>query len=189
MCNVSSLSTLIASLSDIAKFETFTNPDEVNSYLSLNVSSPLALTAGILQLCPCRPGLRWSVVNLSSMFALQALPSWVLYCTAKAARNMMFSVLAKEQQHVKVLSYSPGIYTLYIDQRYAKQLCVKVNLKIIENKGEYCPFLTGTILIEQCYYKCATLNVPWPHFVFTPVSSDTEKNMKIKGCTVGSKGT
>ncbi|KAK5932339.1 hypothetical protein CgunFtcFv8_004053 [Champsocephalus gunnari] len=62
-----------ASLGDIAKFETFTNPDEVNSYLSLN-----------------------------------ALPSWVLYCTAKAARNMMFSVLAKEQQHVKVLSYSPG---------------------------------------------------------------------------------
>nr|XP_033947890.1 sepiapterin reductase b isoform X2 [Pseudochaenichthys georgianus] len=54
-----------ASLGDIAKFETFTNPDE-------------------------------------------ALPSWVLYCTAKAARNMMFSVLAKEQQHVKVLSYSPG---------------------------------------------------------------------------------
>ncbi|XP_010793536.1 sepiapterin reductase b isoform X2 [Notothenia coriiceps] len=53
------------SLGDIAKFETFTNPDE-------------------------------------------ALPSWVLYCTAKAARNMMFSVLAKEQQHVKVLSYSPG---------------------------------------------------------------------------------
>ncbi|KAJ4942093.1 hypothetical protein JOQ06_011962 [Pogonophryne albipinna] len=97
-----------ASLGDIAKFETFTNPDEVNSYLSLNVSSPLALTAGILQLCPCRPGLRWSVVILSSMFALQALPSWVLYCTAKAARNMMFSVLAKEQQHVKVLSYSPG---------------------------------------------------------------------------------
>ncbi|KAK5871023.1 hypothetical protein PBY51_003926 [Eleginops maclovinus] len=97
-----------ASLGNISKFETFTNPDEVNSYLSLNVSSPLALTAGILQLCPCRPGLRWSVVNLSSTLALQALPSWVLYCTAKAARNMMFSVLAKEQQNVKVLSYSPG---------------------------------------------------------------------------------
>ncbi|XP_034025466.1 sepiapterin reductase b [Thalassophryne amazonica] len=38
----------------------------------------------------------------------EALPSWVLYCTAKAARSMMFSVLAKEEPNVKVLSYSPG---------------------------------------------------------------------------------
>ncbi|XP_051278398.1 sepiapterin reductase b isoform X2 [Dicentrarchus labrax] len=64
--------------------------------------------AGILQVFPCRPGLRWSVVNVSSVFATQALPSWVLYCTAKAARKMMFGVLAEEEPNVKVLSYSPG---------------------------------------------------------------------------------
>ncbi|XP_029296188.1 sepiapterin reductase b [Cottoperca gobio] len=97
-----------ASLGDISKFGSFTDPNEVNSYLSLNVSSPLALTAGILQVFPYRTGLRWSVVNLSSTFALQAVPSWVLYCTAKAARKMMFTVLSNEEQHIKVLSYSPG---------------------------------------------------------------------------------
>ncbi|KAM6945013.1 sepiapterin reductase b [Lycodopsis pacificus] len=97
-----------ATLGEIANFASFTNMEEVNSYLSLNVSSALALTAGILQVFPCVPLLRWSVVNVSSAFALQPLPSWVLYCTAKAARKMMFRVLAEEQPHVKVLSYSPG---------------------------------------------------------------------------------
>lgn len=107
-----SLSLLPASLGKISQFSSFTDPDEVNSYMSLNVSSALALTAGILQVFPHRPGLRWSVVNVSSMFALQVLPSWVLYCTAKAARKMMFKVLAEEEPNVKVLSYSPGIYNV-----------------------------------------------------------------------------
>ncbi|XP_070761049.1 sepiapterin reductase b [Enoplosus armatus] len=97
-----------ASLDDISRFASFTDPEAVNSYLSLNVSSALVLTAGILQVFPCRPGLRWSVVNVSSIFARQALPSWVLYCTAKAAREIMFRVLAEEEPNVKVLSYSPG---------------------------------------------------------------------------------
>ncbi|XP_044053767.1 sepiapterin reductase b [Siniperca chuatsi] len=97
-----------ASLGNISRFASFTDLEEVNSYLSLNVSSALALTAGILQVFPCRPDLRWTVVNVSSIFALQALPSMVVYCTAKAARKMMFQVLAEEEPNVKVLSYSPG---------------------------------------------------------------------------------
>lgn len=101
----------LKSLGDIPKFSSFSDLKEVNSYLSLNVSSALALTAGMLKVFPCRPGLQWSVVNISSLFAVQALPNWVLYCTAKAARKMMFSVLAEEEPNVKVLSYSPGTYT------------------------------------------------------------------------------
>ncbi|XP_068422415.1 sepiapterin reductase b isoform X2 [Clinocottus analis] len=97
-----------ASLGDISHFGSFTNLEEVNSYLSLNISSALALTAGILQVFSCTPLMRRSVVNISSALALQPLPSWVLYCTAKAARMMMFRVLAKEQPLVKVLIYSPG---------------------------------------------------------------------------------
>ncbi|XP_058492504.1 sepiapterin reductase b [Solea solea] len=96
------------SLGNISSFGSFTDIEKVNSYLTFNVSSALALTAGLLQVFPCRADLRWSVVNISSIFALKALPSWVLYCTAKAARMMMFSVLAEEEPNIKVLSYSPG---------------------------------------------------------------------------------
>ncbi|KAM9360670.1 sepiapterin reductase b [Symphorus nematophorus] len=117
-----------ASLGDISQFSGFTDPDEVNSYLFLNVSSALALTAGILQVFPCRADLRWSVVNVSSVFAEQPLASWVLYCTAKAARKMMFSVLAEEQPTVKVLSYSPGPLDTEMQQDIWRQTGVKHHL-------------------------------------------------------------
>lgn len=82
--------------------------DEVNAYMSLNVSSALGLTAGILQAFPQRFGLTRTVVNISSICALAAKPSWVLYCTGKAARDMAFKVLAMEEPDVRVLTYSPG---------------------------------------------------------------------------------
>lgn len=82
--------------------------DEVDRYLSMNVSSVLCLTAGILQLFPANMGLRRCVVNVSSLCALQPFPSWVLYCSGKAARDMMFRVLAKEESELRVLSYAPG---------------------------------------------------------------------------------
>ncbi|XP_061623069.1 LOW QUALITY PROTEIN: sepiapterin reductase b [Phyllopteryx taeniolatus] len=99
---------LTSSLGDISPFESVTELERVNSYLALNVSAVLALTAGVLQAFLPRAGLRWSVFNCSSMFALQAQPSWVLCCTAKAAREMMFRVLEAENPNVQVLSYSPG---------------------------------------------------------------------------------
>uniref|UniRef100_A0A671KGL0 Sepiapterin reductase n=1 Tax=Sinocyclocheilus anshuiensis TaxID=1608454 RepID=A0A671KGL0_9TELE len=98
-----------ASLGDVSRFAlTFTDPVEVNRYLSLNVSGALSLTAGVLQAFPRRLGLRRSVVNISSLCALKPFPSWVLYCTGKAARDMMFRVLAEEEPDVRVLSYAPG---------------------------------------------------------------------------------
>lgn len=81
---------------------------EVDSYLSLNVSSSLCLTASVLQAFPQRSGLKRTVINISSLCALQPFRSWVLYCTGKAARDMMFRVLAEEEPDLRVLNYSPG---------------------------------------------------------------------------------
>ncbi|XP_060928949.1 sepiapterin reductase a [Limanda limanda] len=97
------------SLGDVSRYmRSFTNMAEVDSYLSFNVSSSLCLTAGVLEACPRRPGLRRSVVNITSLCALKPYSSWALYCTGKAARDMMFRVLAEEEPDLRVLSYSPG---------------------------------------------------------------------------------
>ncbi|XP_036433919.1 sepiapterin reductase b [Colossoma macropomum] len=97
------------SLGDVSRFTlSFTDPVEVNHYLSLNVSSTLSLTAGVLQAFPRRMGLQRTVVNISSLCALKAFPSWVLYCTGKAARDMIFRVLAAEEPDIRVLNYAPG---------------------------------------------------------------------------------
>ncbi|XP_044030459.1 sepiapterin reductase a [Siniperca chuatsi] len=98
-----------ASLGDVSRYaKSFTDMAEVDSYLSLNVSSSLCLTASVLQAFPQRPGLRRTVINISSLCALQPFRSWVLYCTGKAAREMMFRVLAEEEPDLRVLNYSPG---------------------------------------------------------------------------------
>lgn len=98
-----------ASLGDVSRFcGDFTDVDEVNSYLSLNVSSALCLTAGVLRVIPRRSGLTRVVVNISSLCALQPFPSWVLYCSGKASRDMMFRVLAEEEPELRVLNYAPG---------------------------------------------------------------------------------
>ncbi|XP_010876265.2 sepiapterin reductase a [Esox lucius] len=97
------------SLGDVSCYtQSFTNMAEVDSYLSFNVSSALCLTARLLQAFPRQHGLRRCVVNVSSLCALQPFPSWVLYCTGKAAREMMFRVLAEEEPDVRVLNYAPG---------------------------------------------------------------------------------
>ncbi|XP_061655358.1 sepiapterin reductase a isoform X2 [Phyllopteryx taeniolatus] len=57
---------------------------------------------------PKRSGLRRCVVNISSLCAVKPFPSWVLYCTGKAAREMMFKVLAEEEPDLRVLNYAPG---------------------------------------------------------------------------------
>ncbi|XP_029023975.1 sepiapterin reductase a [Betta splendens] len=98
-----------ASLGDVSRCaQSFTRMAEVDSYLSFNVSSALCLTARLLQAFPRRPGLRRTVVNVSSLCAVQPYPTWVLYCSGKAARDMMFRVLAEEEPDIRVLSYAPG---------------------------------------------------------------------------------
>ncbi|CAM4533727.1 unnamed protein product [Leuciscus chuanchicus] len=98
-----------ASLGDVSRrCRDFTDVCEVDSYLSLNVSSALCVTAGVLRSVPGRPGLTRVVLNISSLCALRPFPSWVLYCSGKAARDMMFRVLAEEEPDLRVLNYAPG---------------------------------------------------------------------------------
>ncbi|CAL8321955.1 unnamed protein product [Lota lota] len=96
------------SLGALRYARTFTDMSEVDSYMSFNLSSPICLTACVLEAFPRREGLRRTVVNVSSLCGLEPFLSWGLYCSGKAARDMMFRVLAKEDPDIRVLSYSPG---------------------------------------------------------------------------------
>ncbi|XP_008581479.1 PREDICTED: sepiapterin reductase [Galeopterus variegatus] len=96
-------------LGDVSKgFVDLGDPAEVNNYWALNLTSMLCLTSSILKYFPSSPGLSRTVVNISSLCALQPFKGWALYCAGKAARDMMFQVLATEEPSVRVLSYAPG---------------------------------------------------------------------------------
>ncbi|KAM4706859.1 sepiapterin reductase [Discoglossus pictus] len=97
------------SLGNIKKFFLdHTDFQEVNQYFGFNVSSPLCLTSSILKAFPQHPGLQRVVVNVSSLAGLKPYKSWTLYCSGKAARDMMFKVLATEEPDIRVLNYAPG---------------------------------------------------------------------------------
>lgn len=97
------------SLGDISKsFLDLTDPAEINTYFAFNVTSALCLTTAALQAFGKRPGSSRTVVNISSLCALKPFKNWALYCSGKAARDMMFQVLALEEPDVRVLNYAPG---------------------------------------------------------------------------------
>ncbi|CAK9045074.1 unnamed protein product [Durusdinium trenchii] len=85
--------------------------------LDLNVTGFVVLSQMLLQrFAPQvrRPenALRIVVVNISSLLALQVMPSWSLYATGKAARDMYMRTLAADahaaQLEVRTLSWAPG---------------------------------------------------------------------------------
>ncbi|XP_051889111.1 sepiapterin reductase-like [Pristis pectinata] len=97
------------SLGDISKFVVdFTKPAEVSSYMDLNFTSAICLTSLLLKAFPGRENFCRTVINISSLCAIQPFKSWSLYCAGKAAREMMFNVLAAEEPDVRVLNYAPG---------------------------------------------------------------------------------
>ncbi|NXC27416.1 SPRE reductase, partial [Campylorhamphus procurvoides] len=97
------------SLGDISKsFLDLTDPDDINAYFAFNVTSALSFTSSALQAFGDRPGSRRTVVNISSLCALKPFKNWALYCSGKAARDMMFQVLALEEPQIRVLNYAPG---------------------------------------------------------------------------------
>ncbi|XP_056407502.1 sepiapterin reductase [Hyla sarda] len=126
------------SLGDISKsFSDMTDMGEVNQYLSLNVSSALCLTSSLLRTFPRRPGLRRVVVNVSSLAAIKPFKSWTLYCAGKAARDMMFRVLAEEDADVRVLSYGPGpMDTEMQEQARTRMADTELRLQFINMKNQ-----------------------------------------------------
>uniref|UniRef100_A0A8C3WCL0 Sepiapterin reductase n=1 Tax=Catagonus wagneri TaxID=51154 RepID=A0A8C3WCL0_9CETA len=96
-------------LGDVSKsFVDLTDSAEINSYWTLNLTSMLCLTSSFLKAFPDSPGLSRTVVNISSACAVKPFKGWTLYCAGKAARDMMYQVLAAEDPSLRVLSYAPG---------------------------------------------------------------------------------
>lgn len=85
--------------------------------LDLNVTGFILLTQMLLQRFSHqaqlpKSKLRIVLVNISSLLALQVFPSWSLYATGKAARDMYMKAVAADAQKcaldVRTLSWAPG---------------------------------------------------------------------------------
>nr|KAG5687665.1 hypothetical protein BaRGS_027557 [Batillaria attramentaria] len=80
--------------------------EELSKYLNVNVAGVISLTSQFLR--TFQSSMSRAVINISSLGAVQPFKSWAMYCSGKAARDMFFSVLAGEEEDVRVLNYAPG---------------------------------------------------------------------------------
>ncbi|KAI9910343.1 hypothetical protein PsorP6_011159 [Peronosclerospora sorghi] len=132
-------------------------PIEVSRHFELNVTSVMWLNKRFLDVFGASRGEIFSatanqaqgsnnttkliVVNVSSRAAIAPYKTFNLYCTAKAAREMHFRVLALEQaccNKVRVLSYSPGAMDTDIQQTVRESPLMAPELKqwFVEMKEE-----------------------------------------------------
>eukprot|EP00656_Telonema_subtile_P035864 TRINITY_DN39820_c0_g1_i1.p1 TRINITY_DN39820_c0_g1~~TRINITY_DN39820_c0_g1_i1.p1 ORF type:complete len:260 (-),score=76.95 TRINITY_DN39820_c0_g1_i1:48-827(-) len=88
-----------------------TDPAAIQAHMALNVTSPMVLCALAIQKAAAT-GTPLTIVNVSSLAAVQPFDCWASYCTNKAARDMFHRCIAEEAeqagQDVRVLNYAPG---------------------------------------------------------------------------------
>ena len=96
------------SLGDVTlRMDEYSSQTAISQHMDLNVSNVMFYTAEFLRLFHMSP-VKCFVVNISTLCAVEPFPSCALYCTGKAARDMMFKVLAAERPDVRVVSWAPG---------------------------------------------------------------------------------
>ncbi|OLP86965.1 Sepiapterin reductase [Symbiodinium microadriaticum] len=89
---------------------------ETAAAMELNVTCPILLTQDVLRRfgdqANARGTLKIRIVNISSLLAIQVMPSWSLYSVGKAARDMHMKSVAADARRsgldVRTLSWAPG---------------------------------------------------------------------------------
>lgn len=101
---------------------------ELVELFNVNVTSVIVLNSLFLSWYSKVPAK--VIVNVSSLAAIQAFPSWGVYCSGKAARDMLHKVLAEEEakSNVRVLNYAPGPLDTEM-QRITRETCSDETLR------------------------------------------------------------
>ena len=79
----------------------------LRTYYDLNLISPILLTSQFFKVFSDESRQR-TVIQMTSLRALQPFANWSSYCTGKAARDMLVKCLAEENPSIATINYSPG---------------------------------------------------------------------------------
>jgi len=92
---------------------------EIQSYLTLNISSMILLTSQFFKVFNNASKQR-SMVQITSLSAIQPMKTWGFYCMGKACRDMIMKSAALESG-IQVLNWAPGpVDTEMFDQALTK---------------------------------------------------------------------
>lgn len=98
------------SLHPLGPVASFADAAALRQAMDLNVVAPAFLLARFLAGVPSGGAVR--AANISSLAAVQPVPTWGAYCAGKAGRDMVHAVAAAEAEEaggdVRVINYAPG---------------------------------------------------------------------------------
>ncbi|CAG7720023.1 unnamed protein product, partial [Allacma fusca] len=86
----------------------YENLEYLQKYYNLNVISTILLNSFFLKVFNDSSKQR-SIIQVTSLASKMPVKSLGMYGSAKAARNMMMSMLAMEEQNLRTLSWAPGV--------------------------------------------------------------------------------
>ncbi len=93
---------------------------DISEVLQINVTAAVILTQKVY--ASMMDPDRFTLVNISSGAALRPIPSWLAYCTSKAALNMFSETFYAEEQekgrNIRVYAVAPGV----VDTRMQDQI-------------------------------------------------------------------
>lgn len=158
------------SLGPLGKITNIKSLQEFSQAIQLNVTSSLWFTTKWVQelltlskdveltdntpqqahVTPC------TIVNISSLCAIEPFPTMSTYCAGKAARDMFHQSLAKEEEHhvaLKVLNYAPGAMdtdmTIKLREEDQLDMGLKEYYRNAHHKGELIdPNTSATKLVR-----------------------------------------
>lgn len=155
--------TLINNAGRLGKISTIENltSNDITNTIQLNIATPIVLTSLFIkstQSITCKK----QVINISSGAATKPYEGWSVYCTSKAAIDMLTKTVASEQKliknGVKCIALYPGVVDTNMQSQIRetsesdfKNLQRFINLK--ENKELYT-----TEFVADTIYKIDTEN-------------------------------
>ncbi|KAL6431610.1 hypothetical protein ACFW04_007278 [Cataglyphis niger] len=131
---------------DVTKFvNEMMDIDDWKQFFTLNMFLPAILNAVIMNLFDDSTNTKKVVINITSLYAIQANVACGYHCSAKAAREMYFKVFALENPDVNVLNYSPGI----VDTDMLQTMCETIPNPEIKKELEHLQETNTVLTTEQ----------------------------------------
>ena len=112
---------------------------DMKENVDFNITSSLWITTHFCKLFEFMVNTKVTIVNISSLCALEPFPSMGLYCTGKAARNMFHQVMEQEfinKVNVKILNYAPGVLNTQMTKEIIHADQIDPNIHAYYKKAE-----------------------------------------------------
>eukprot|EP00814_Leptocylindrus_danicus_P001952 CAMPEP_0116039940 /NCGR_PEP_ID=MMETSP0321-20121206/23985_1 /TAXON_ID=163516 /ORGANISM="Leptocylindrus danicus var. danicus, Strain B650" /LENGTH=293 /DNA_ID=CAMNT_0003519505 /DNA_START=25 /DNA_END=909 /DNA_ORIENTATION=- len=143
------------SLGDLQTISTLPSLQSMQSAINFNVTSACWLTSKFMKHFSSggsnsNAKSKTTIVNISSLCAVQAFKTCGVYCAGKAARDMFHATLAAENKNVRVLNYAPGPCDTDMQTNMRESETIDGDIKAFFRKSKD----EGTIVVPMQSAQC-----------------------------------